>query len=168
MTTRTMLVLAGAALGASLGAACSHNAAPASAARPTPDSVQVGYGAQPTGKTTGAVASITEDDMKKARPMRIDELLRGKVAGLDIVQNGNAVVFRIRGSASLRQDLEPLVIVDDEQIQQGNIVNALSGLTPDDIKQVTVLKDVASTSIYGGRGAGGVILITTKGRRDDK
>jgi len=169
MTTRTMLVLAGVTLGASLGAAaCAHNNAPASTARPATDSVQVGYGAQPKDKTTGAVTSISADDMKKARPMRIDELLRGKVAGLDIVQNGNAVVIRIRGAASLRHDVEPLVIVDDEMIQQGNVMNALAGLTPDDIKQVTVLKDVASTSIYGGRGAGGVILITTKGKREQR
>src|SRR5438067_6831174 len=110
MTTRTMLVLAGVTLGASLGAAaCAHNNARASTARPATDSVQVGYGAQPKDKTTGAVTSISADDMKKARPMRIDELLRGKVAGLDIVQNGNAVVIRIRGAASLRQDVEPLV-----------------------------------------------------------
>ena len=169
MTTRILLVLA------ALGAAACAKHAPSGAPSPA-DSVQVGYGTQPRDKTTGAVTAISGDDMSRARPMRIDELLRGKVAGLDIIQNGNNVTFRIRGGVvSLdtsrtrsSASMEPLVIVDDVMIQQGNILNALAGLTPDDIKQVTVLKDIASTSIYGGRGAGGVILITTKNKREDR
>jgi TonB-dependent SusC/RagA subfamily outer membrane receptor len=170
MTRRTLFVLAG----VTLGAGCAkHGQSPAT--RPN-DSVEVGYGAQPRGKNTGASTTLSGDDMSRARPMRIDELLRGKVAGLDIIQNGNTVVFRIRGGVSLdttnggrsAASMEPLVIVDDMQIQQGNIMNALAGLTPDDIKQVTVLKDLASTSIYGGRGAGGVILITTKNKHEDR
>ena len=170
MTRRTLFVLAG----VTLGAGCAKHGQPP-APRPN-DSVEVGYGAQPKGKTTGAVTTISGDDISKARPMRIDELLRGKAAGLDVIQNGNTVSFRIRGSGGLdtsgvgrsAASLEPLVIVDDMQIQQGNIMNALAGLTPDDIKQVTVLKDLASTSIYGGRGAGGVILITTKNKHEDE
>jgi TonB-dependent SusC/RagA subfamily outer membrane receptor len=170
MRTRIPLVLA-----TLVAAACArHGAAGAAPSRPA-DSVQVGYGTQPRDRTTGAVTALSADDMSRARPMRIDELLRGKVAGLDIIQNGNNVTFRIRGGvASLdttrgrsSASTEPLVIVDDVMMQQGNILNALAGLTPDDIKQVTVLKDIASTSIYGGRGAGGVILITTKNKRDE-
>jgi TonB-dependent starch-binding outer membrane protein SusC len=170
MLTRILLVLA------TLGAAgCAHKA-PDTAARGAADSVQVGYGAQAKDKTMGAVTSISGDAMNQSRPMRIDELLRGKVAGLEIIQNGNNVTFRIRGGVSLDTtrgrnnpaNTEPLVIVDDVMIQQGNIMNALAGLTPDDIKQVTVLKDIASTSIYGGRGAGGVILITTKSKREER
>jgi TonB-dependent SusC/RagA subfamily outer membrane receptor len=128
--------------------------------------VNVGYGAQPKDKVTGAVTTLSSSDLT-ARPSNIQQLLRGKVAGLDIVQNGSTVTFRIRGANSLNINQEPLVIVDGVMIQSGNIVNALAGLTPDDIKQVNVLKDVASTSIYGGRGAGGVILITTKAKRND-
>ena len=162
MTRRTLLVLAG----VTLGAGCAKHGQPP-APRPN-DSVEVGYGAQPKGKTTGAITALSSDDLSKARPLRIEELLRGKVAGLDIIQDGNNVSFRIRGEPSATQNAEPLVVVDDEPIAQGNIVNALAGLTPDDIKQVSVLKDIASTSIYGGRGAGGVILITTKNKHDDR
>jgi iron complex outermembrane receptor protein len=164
-TSGTILTLAGvAALGA---AACvrhaSENPAPA-------DSVETGFGVQQAkGKATGAVTTIDEDNISK-KPLAIEDLLRGKVPGLQIVHNGNQVSFRIRGTSSMNAnssgtfgaDREPLVIVDGIPIQEGNIANALAGLTTDDIKQINVLKDVASTSVYGVRGSAGVILITTK------
>jgi TonB-dependent starch-binding outer membrane protein SusC len=128
---------------------------------PTPrDSVEVGYGAQPKDQVTGAVTSMSGKDVP-ARPLQIEELLRGKVAGLQIIQGPNGPTFRIRGTGSVLIDQEPLVVVDGVQIPSGGVSSALAGLTPKDIKKVSVLKDVASTSIYGGRGAGGVILIVT-------
>jgi TonB-dependent SusC/RagA subfamily outer membrane receptor len=148
-----LLILAGAGF-----IACSHHAPPAS--RPASDSVQVGYGSQPKDKLTGAVTTISSDAIN-ARPLRIEELLRGKVPGLVITGSGQSLRLRLRGTNSMLLDQEPLVIVDDVMIQTGNVGNALAGLVPDDIKQVSVLKDVASTSIYGSRGAGGVILIKT-------
>lgn len=156
-TPPVLLTLAGAALlGASACGRRSHEMSP----RPTADSVDMGYGAQPKGKVSGAVTTLSNKDFG-TRPQGIEEFLRGKVAGLEIIRRGSGFTFRIRGSGSMIVDKEPLVIVDGVMIQEGNIANALAGLTPDDIKQVNVLKDVASTSIYGGRGAGGVILITT-------
>ena len=160
-----MITLAGAAV---LGtAACARHPS----ANPAPaDSIDSGFGTeQPRSKSTGAVTTINEDNITK-KPLRIEDLLRGKVPGLVVVHNGNEVSFRIRGTSSMNaqaggtfgQDREPLVVVDGVPIQEGNIANALAGLTPDDIKQINVLKDVASTSIYGARGASGVILITTK------
>ena len=145
-----------------VAAACSPRPHPRP---PAADSVQVGYGAQPKDKVTGAVSTLSQDDVT-TRPLRIEELLRSRVPGLQVIRNGNTVSFRIRGSTSFVADQEPLVIVDDVMIQKGNIANALAGLTPDDIRQVNVLKDVASTSIYGGRGAGGVIVITTKAKKE--
>lgn len=165
-TRRLLLTLAGA--DALLGVtACAKHAPPA--ARPRSDSVQVGYGTQPKDKVTGAVTTISADEIS-ARPMRIEELLRGKVPGLIISGSGASMKLRLRGTNSLLADQEPLVIVDDVMIRSGNIGNALAGLTPDDIKQVSVLKDVASTSIYGSRGAGGVILIktTAKPEREER
>jgi len=163
-TSRAILTLAGVA---ALGAACvrhaSENPAPA-------DSVDAGFGVQqPKGKSTGAVTTIDEDNIAK-KPLAIEDLLRGKVPGLQVIHNGNQISFRIRGTSSMNanaaggfgQDREPLVIVDGVPIQEGNIANALAGLTADDIKQINVLKDVASTSVYGVRGSAGVILITTK------
>ena len=156
-TPPVLLTLAGVALlGASACGRRSHETSP----RPTADSVDMGYGAQPKGKVSGAVTTLSNKDFG-TRPQGIEEFLRGKVAGLEIIRRGSGFTFRIRGSGSMIVDKEPLVIVDGVMIQEGNIANALAGLTPDDIKQVNVLKDVASTSIYGGRGAGGVILITT-------
>lgn len=144
------LVVAGAA------AACAGRT---SASRPASDSVQVGYGSQPQDKTTGAISTVSAENAP--RPLRIEELLRGRIAGLVITGSGSSLTLRLRGTNSMTLDKEPLVIVDDVMIQEGNIGNALAGLTPDDIRQVSVLRDVASTSIYGSRGAGGVILIRT-------
>ena len=155
-----LFALAGAALLAT--AACGRRSQPPSPSSAR-DSVEMGYGAQPKDKVTGAVTTLSSEDFR-TRPQRIEEFLRGKVPGLEIINQGNSFTLRIRGTGSMIVDKEPLVIVDGVMIQEGNIPNALAGLTPDDIKQVNVLKDVASTSIYGGRGAGGVILITTKAK----
>ncbi len=153
-----VLILAGGGL---LGLAACGRHSPQATPGPQSAEVNVGYGSQPKDKVTGAVTSLPEQELA-ARPQRIEELLRGKVAGLQVVQGANGVGFRIRGTNSLIADQDALVIVDGVMIQTGALSSALAGLTPDDIKQVTVLKDVASTSIYGGRGAGGVILISTK------
>jgi TonB-dependent starch-binding outer membrane protein SusC len=133
------------------------------ATKSTADSVDIGYGAQRKDKVTGAVSSLSEKDMA-VRPLEIEELLRGKVAGLEVLQVGNTVSLRIRGTNSMLVNQEPLVIVDDVMIQEGHIGSALAGLTRDDITSVSVLKDVASTSVYGSRGAGGVVLIKTKAK----
>ena len=141
-------------------AACGRPKQPST---PTPtDSVEVGYGAQPKDKVMGAVTSLGEKDFN-VRPLRIEQILRGRVAGLQIVPGPNGPSFRIRGASnSMIADQEPLFIVDGVQIPDGAVNSTLAGLMPDDIKSVSVLKDIASTSIYGGRGAGGVILIATK------
>src|SRR5262245_60718713 len=159
---RTLTTLAGA--GALLGAsACSPRIGTTS--RPTGDSVQVGYGAQPKDKVTGSVTTLSDNDFS-SRSQRIEELVRGKVPGLVILGSGSDLKFRLRGTNSMSVEQDALVIVDDVMIQSGNIANALAGLSPDDIKQVSVLKDVASTSIYGMRGAAGVIIIKTKTKPD--
>jgi TonB-dependent starch-binding outer membrane protein SusC len=149
--TATVAVLALAACGRSPRAS-----APAPA-----DSVQVGYDTQSKDKVTGAVASLSSSQVTR-RPLQLEQLLRGRVPGLQILYRGNEVTFRIRGNNSATVEEEPLVVVDGIPIPSSQLGTALSGLTPDDIKRVDVLKDVASTSIYGFRGAAGVIVITTK------
>jgi TonB-dependent starch-binding outer membrane protein SusC len=157
-------------LGAALltTAACGRSPQPS----PTPaspaarDSVEVGYGAQPKEKSTGAVTALSSQDVNR-RPLRIEEFLRGKVAGLQITRGPNGPVFRIRNtgaSASANDPEEALVVLDGVPIPSQGLGAALAGLSPEDIKQVSVLKDVASTSVYGMRGSGGVILIVTKQR----
>ncbi len=125
------------------------------------DSVQIGYGAQRKDKVIGAVTSMSDTDISR-RPLQLEQLLRGRVPGLHIIYRGSDVIFRIRGTNSATNEMEPLVVVDNIMIPSSQLSSALSGLTPADIKRVDVLKDVASTSIYGFRGAAGVIVITTK------
>jgi TonB-dependent starch-binding outer membrane protein SusC len=142
-------------------AACGGQPHPSSSPSPSRDSVDVGYGAQPKDKALGAVTGLSDKEVT-TRPLRIEQLLRGRVAGLQVVQGPTGTSYRIRATGSMLHDQEPLFIVDGVQIPEGAVASALAGLLPDDIKSVSVLKDVASTSIYGGRGAGGVILIATK------
>lgn len=137
-------------------------------AGPKPGEVDVGYGTQPKEKVTGAVTSVSEENVSPARPLSLEQLLRGKIAGLEVVTRPDGrQILRIRGGTpSLvgAPDQQPLVLVDGVQVSPDGLASALAALTPDDIRQVDVLKDVASTSIYGTRGAAGVILITTKRR----
>jgi iron complex outermembrane receptor protein len=160
MTRRFRITVCGAGVVVAAAApACARRAPPTPGS--VPDSVQVGYGAQQKDKVVGAVTTLPDAE-NAARPLRIEELLRGRVPGLVITGSGEGMTVRLRGTNSMLFEQEPLVIVDDVMIRAGNIAGALAGLTPADIKEVTVLKDVASTSIYGSRGAGGVILIRTK------
>lgn len=129
---------------------------------PTPREVDIGYGTQPEGEVTGAVTSVRDTDPASTGPLTVEELLRGRVAGLQVIRTGDGgVAFQIRGTDSLESGRPALVLVDGVEIRPREIVSALAGLTRDQIKQVDVLRDVASTSIYGTRGSGGVILITT-------
>jgi TonB-dependent SusC/RagA subfamily outer membrane receptor len=128
----------------------------------------VGYGTQEGEKVSGAVTSVSGDDIGENRGGGggVAELLRGRVAGLQIIprpEGGHS--FRIRGVTTMAgQPPEPLFVVDGTQVSAEQIESALAGLTREDIRQVDVLKDVASTSVYGTRGVGGVIIINTKRR----
>ena len=157
--SRFLVALIGGTLAASTG--CGAPGLPP--AGPTPGSVDVGYGTQPADKVTGAVSSMSEDEVNKTRALRVEELLRGRVPGLQVTKGiGGRSSFRIRGTNSLLNDQEPLFVLDGVQLAAGGVYAGLAGMTASDIRQIDVLKDIASTSIYGTRGAGGVILITTK------
>ena len=164
MSNRMAAALASAAV--LLSAGCGKQGLPE--AGPKPGETDIGYGTQPTEKTTGAVSTVTSGNLAGAggQTVRLDELLRGKVSGLQILRNPDGSYrFLIRGlSTGTTNPPEPLFVVDGTQVQAINVEGALAGLTRDDIKQVDVLKDVASTSIYGARGVGGVIIINTKRR----
>jgi TonB-dependent SusC/RagA subfamily outer membrane receptor len=137
-------------------------------AGPAPGEVDTGYGTQPKDKTTGAVTSVSDKETARtsSSPLRLEDLLRGKASGVQIVTLPDGrQALRIRGTANIQSaQMEPLIVVDGIQLGPNGLETALAGLTPDDIKQVDVLKDVASTSIYGQRGASGVIVISTKRR----
>jgi TonB-linked SusC/RagA family outer membrane protein len=123
--------------------------------------VVVGYGTQKKSHLTGALSKITGDDIISASVSDVSRALQGRVAGLTI-QNVTSEVgieseVSIRGTASLSAKGSPLVIVDGIEIENG-----LSMVNPNDIASIEVLKDAASSAIYGSRAANGVIQIVTK------
>ena len=132
-------------------------------AGPPPGHVEVGYGTKPEKEVTGSISSLNDEKMGGDRPIRMEEFLRGRVAGLEVVRSPNSqrLRLRIRGTNSLMTNQEPLIVVDGVPMASPDIELALAGLTHKDIRQVDVLKDVSSTAIYGLRGAGGVIVINT-------
>src|SRR5262245_64611007 len=119
----------------------------------------------PPAARTGAVSTTTGAQLRGGQSVRLDELLRGRAAGLEVLaQPDGSYLFKIRGNLSDNREQQPLIIVDGIEIAPRAVESALAGLTRDDIRKVEVLKDVASTSSYGSRGVGGVILISTNRR----
>ena len=120
--------------------------------------VVIGYGTQTKKEITGAVSVISSKTIEDLNPVRIEQALQGQVAGVNISSQsgapGAASSIQIRG-ISTNGDSRPLILVD------GNVIENLSVLNPNDIKSVNILKD-ATAGIYGVRAANGVILITTK------
>ncbi len=124
--------------------------------------VVVGYGSTKRKDVTGAVASVSEDDMNQGAITSPLQLISGKAAGVNITQTGSepggSPSVRIRGISSLIGGNDPLVVVDGIQ---GNM-DLLSQIPPSEIASMDILKDASATAIYGSRGAAGVIIISTK------
>ncbi len=137
------------------------------------DVVVIGYGTAQRKDVTGSIATVSSKDFQKGTITSPDQLIAGKVAGVSVTSNGGAPgsgsVIRIREGASLNASNDPLIIVDGIPLSQNGISgasNQLALINPNDIETFTVLKDAASTAIYGSRASNGVIIITTKrGRR---
>src|SRR5690606_548702 len=124
--------------------------------------VVVGYGTQRKGNLTGAVSSINVEDNLQGRPIAdVGRGIQGTTPGLTVTipngEVGSDPKMKIRGAiASIQASGDPLILLDNVEIPSIQYVN------PDDIESITVLKDAASSSIYGAKAAFGVILITTK------
>jgi len=115
------------------------------------------------GDETGAVETVDVDRLAPTGAGRIEEVLQGRVAGLQVIRlPGGGYSLRIRGTTSLVGDNEPLLVLDDQIIPPSAISSALASISPREVSRVEVLKDAASTAFYGSRGANGVIIITTK------
>ena len=126
------------------------------------EEVAVGYGKQKKEDVTGAVSSVSSDDVDEQPVRSVEEMLKGRVAGVQVTQApGGGIAVRIRGASSIYGSNEPLYVLDGFPMTPGP-GGALTGINPYDIESIDVLKDAASTAIYGSRGANGVILITTK------
>lgn len=131
--------------------------------------VVVGYGTQRKRDLTGAVATVSSKDFVKGAIQTPEQLISGKVAGVQITSNngaaGSGSRIRIRGGASLNASNDPLVVIDGLPVDNGN---ALSLINPNDIESFTLLKDPSAAAIYGSRASNGVIIITTKKGRKGK
>ncbi len=140
--------------------------------------VVVGYGTQKRANVTSAQTNVKAPEIENRPFTSVDQMLQGKVAGLQAPlfsgQPGAAQSIRIRGIGSVSAGANPLYVVDGVIINSGDLsrvattANSLAGINTNDIESVSVLKDAQATSIYGSRGANGVIVITTKKGRAGK
>lgn len=131
--------------------------------------VVIGYGSVERKDVTGALQTLSTEDFNKGAIASPQELLAGKVPGVQINTDGGAPGggsrIRIRGGSSLSASNDPLIIIDGVPIANGEFSgsrNPLNTINPNDIETFTVLKDASATAIYGSRASNGVILITTK------
>lgn len=131
--------------------------------------VVVAYGSRRRGDLTGAVTSVSAKDFQKGFIPSSEQLLQGKVAGLQITSGGGSAgggsKIRIRGGASLNASNDPLIVIDGVPVEGNGISgtgNILSTINPNDIESVSVLKDASATALYGSRASNGVIIVTTK------
>ena len=126
------------------------------------DVVVTGYGTVAKGAYAGSAQAVKAEDIEKKNPSDITKALAGEVAGVQVAtssgQPGTVASIRIRGIGSISASSSPLYVVDGIPLDAGSI----SSIDPGDIASTTILKDATATSLYGSRGANGVVLITTK------
>jgi iron complex outermembrane receptor protein len=137
--------------------------------------VVIGYGTARKRDLTGAVTTVSAKDFQKGNITTPEQLIAGKVAGVQITSNGGAPgsgsTIRIRGGASLNASNNPLIVIDGVPVDNNGIsgaANALALINPNDIESFNILKDASATAIYGSRASNGVIIITTKKGKSGK
>jgi TonB-linked SusC/RagA family outer membrane protein len=123
--------------------------------------VVVGYGTQAKRDVTGAVGSVSAEQIAQQPTTNVVEAIKGKVPGVDIISTGykpgDGIQIRIRGTRSLKASNDPLYVLDGVPMAGG-----IGDLNPGDIESIEILKDASATAIYGSRGANGVVLVTSK------
>ena len=141
--------------------------------------VVIGYGTRKLKDATGSVVSLGEKSFNKGIISSPEELFQGRTAGVSVTPSsgepGAAININIRGTSSIRSNNNPLFVVDGVPLDAGGTSGTASGvegsstpknplifLNPNDIENISILKDASSAAIYGARGANGVVLITTK------
>lgn len=129
--------------------------------------VAIGYGVQRKRDITGAVTTISNEDIEKRQAVSVFDALQGITPGVMVINNSAAPgesgsTIRVRGTSTLEGGVDPLYVVD------GMPTDDISMINPNDIKSMEILKDAASAAIYGSRSANGVILITTKSGEEGK
>lgn len=145
--------------------------------------VVVGYGTQRIEEFTGALEVIDSRKLEQIPAASFQDALQGNASGLQVTSSdgapGAGISVRVRGIGSISASNEPLYVIDGIPVTSGSVSetdfgnggrssNVLSSINPNDIENLVVLKDAASTAIYGSRGANGVVLITTKSGKAGK
>ncbi|HWZ13726.1 MAG TPA: TonB-dependent receptor [Mucilaginibacter sp.] len=140
--------------------------------------VVTGYGVEKKREITGAISSIKGSDFADQPVQTLDRAIQGRAAGVQVTstgggQPGGGISVQIRGVATVNGTTQPLYIIDGVQLNSGTIggqtsLDALSSINPDDIESIEILKDAASSAIYGALAANGVVLITTKHGKSGK
>jgi len=157
------------------GGTVTQDFALATAATLLSEVVVTGYGTSTREDLSGAVASVRGEDLRNTPLAGIDAAIQGRAAGVQVIQNagnpGAGITVRIRGSASISASNQPLYVIDgvpllrDEFSQLGlggQDITGVTGLNPDEITNIDILKDAASAAIYGSRASNGVVMISTK------
>src|SRR5256714_430611 len=142
--------------------------------------VAIGYGTTERRELTGAVSSVTSEQVAAAPVTSLDEALLGRAPGVEVVtssgQPGAVAMVRIRGGNSISAGNDPLYVIDGVPVSTNldelttstllgegvHGMNPIAGVSPNDIESIEILKDAAAGAIYGARAANGVVLITTK------
>ncbi len=146
-----------------------HDLVLESEAQALEDVVVIAYGVRKKGTIAGSVSVVKAEKVENTPTAAFDQALQGQVPGLSVISNSGepsaAAVMKIRGTSSINSGTAPLYILDGVAISSSDF----NTISPSDIESISVLKDAASTSIYGARAANGVIVITTKrGRMGDR
>ncbi len=131
--------------------------------------VVVAYGTKKKSDLTGSITSVTAKEFQKGNIASSEQLLMGKVTGLQVTSSGGAAgggsTIRIRGGASLNASNDPLIVIDGVPVESNGLAgsaNLLNTINPNDIESISVLKDASATALYGSRASNGVLIITTK------
>lgn len=149
MTSFSMRALLSVSFLIALGSGCSHRNKPAAAASPSP-------------ATSAPGSTVTSEDIAKAPGQSIEQVLMGRFPGVEVTRTPDGgFAVRIRGGSSIRGSNTPLYVLDGVVVDPGPN-GYLTGVNPNDIETIEVLKEPAETALYGLRGANGVIVITTK------
>ena len=131
------------------------------------DVIVIGYGTQKVTNVSGAISTVKSSDIEKSSPVRVEEAIQGKASGVTVIQSGSPGVkptLFVRGIPSFSGS-DPLVVVDGSV----QTLDDFNSINPADVESINILKDAATTAIYGISGGNGVIVITTKsGRKNQK
>lgn len=125
------------------------------------ETINTGYGKQSKSTSTSSSSTVTPSESERSSANNLSDLLQGKTAGVQVSSRPGGVRIQIRGINSFNSDQTPLYVIDGTPVRPSS--DGTLSISPHEIESITVHKDAGATSIYGSRGANGVVVIETKG-----